>query len=43
MMFYHYKNYVWVIPCVKEKECIFLKTMYPSRKYTRMYKKGELT
>jgi hypothetical protein len=37
-----YKNYVWVIPCVVEKEYIFLKTVFQSRKYTKLYKKGEL-
>ena len=38
-----YKNYVWARPCVLEKkEYIFLKTLFQSRKYTKLYKKGEL-
>jgi hypothetical protein len=37
MLFYH-KRYVWVVPFVETEEEIFLKTLYPSRKYTRIYK-----
>ena len=37
-----YKNYVWLVPFVIEKEYYFLKTLYPSRKLTKIYKKGEL-
>ncbi len=39
--FYH-KSYVWAVPCIEEEGYIFLKTLYPSRKYTRMYERGEL-
>jgi len=37
------KNYVYVVPYVinYEKEEIFLKTIYPSSKYTNLYKKGD--
>lgn len=42
IMYFNYKGYIWMVPCVKEEGCIFLKTLYPSRKYTRMYKRGEL-
>ena len=35
---YEYKKYVWVVPCVVEGKYIFLKTMFPSRKYTKMFK-----
>jgi uncharacterized DUF497 family protein len=30
-------DYVYVVPCVINKDSIFLKTIYPSRKYTKLY------
>jgi hypothetical protein len=44
VLLYEYKKYVWVVPCVVEDKYFFLKTMLPSRKYTKMLKskKGEL-
>jgi uncharacterized DUF497 family protein len=43
VLLYEYKKYVWVVPCVVGDKYIFLKTMFPSRKYTKMFKskKGE--
>lgn len=41
MLFLH-KNYIWVVPYIEEETGFFLKTLFPSRKYTKMYKKGEL-
>ncbi|MBI2059498.1 MAG: toxin [Nitrospirae bacterium] len=35
-------GYIWVVPYVARGETVFLKTLFPSRKYTRMWKKGEL-
>jgi uncharacterized DUF497 family protein len=32
-------NYVFVVPYVEDDEKIFLKTIYPSRKFTRKYLK----
>jgi len=32
-----YNNYVWAVPFVKNGDEIFLKTLYPSRKYTKIY------
>ena len=43
LLLYEYKNYVWVVPCIIRKDNIFLKTLYPSRKFTRKHKKGELS
>ena len=40
IMLFEYKEYVWVTPYVVEKDYIFLKTLFPSRKYTKEYKKG---
>lgn len=36
-----YKRYVWVVPFVFEEKGIFLKTIYPSRKYKKLYEKGK--
>lgn len=33
------KEYVYLIPFVEDEEKIFLKTIYPSRKYTKKYLK----
>ena len=43
IMLFRYRGYIWVTPYVEEKDYIFLKTLYPSRKYTKMHRKGELT
>jgi hypothetical protein len=36
-------DYVYIIPYIinLEKKDLFLKTAYPSRKYTKLYKEGE--
>ena len=36
-------RYVYVVPCVLENDVCFLKTIFPSRKYTAKYlgSKGE--
>jgi len=33
------KNYIYLVPHIIEKEYIFLKTIIPSRKATKMYQK----
>ena len=38
---FEYKKYIWIIPCVVEGKYIFLKTMFPSRKYTKLFKEEE--
>ena len=40
IMLFEYKRYIWIVPCVVEKDFIFLKTLFPSRKYTKEYRKG---
>lgn len=35
-------GYVWAVPCVNRGEELFLKTAFRSRKYTRLWKSGEL-
>lgn len=42
IMLFEIKKYIWAVPCILRENEIFLKTLYPSRKYTRMYKRGEL-
>ena len=42
IMLFKHKRYIWVVPYVEDKENIFLKTLYPSRKYTKLYKEGKL-
>lgn len=39
IMLFDYKNYIWVVPFVETDEQIFLKTLYPSRKYTKIFKR----
>lgn len=36
------RGYAYGIPCVEDEEKVFLKTIFPSRKYTKRYiEKGE--
>ena len=43
LMLFEYKRYIWVVPYViDENGGIFLKTLFRSRKYTRMYKEDKL-
>ena len=39
IMLFECKGYIWVVPFVKNKDELFLKTLYPSRKYTKIYRK----
>ena len=39
IMLFEYRSYIWVVPFVEADDHIFLKTMYPSRKFTKIYKK----
>jgi len=36
-----FHGYAYVIPCIEDEQKIFLKTIYPSRKYTKIYIKEE--
>ena len=42
IMLFEYKRYIWVVPYIEEKDHIFLKTLYPSRKYTKAHRRGGL-
>ena len=41
ILLFEYKKYVWLVPCIVEKNYIFLKTAFPSRRYTKKYKRGD--
>ena len=41
MLFLH-KNYIWIVPFVEDDKEIFLKTLFPSRQYTKFYKEGKI-
>jgi len=40
VLIYRHKSYTWVVPFVFDGKGIFLKTIYPSRKYKKLYEKG---
>ena len=42
LMYYWYKNYIWTVPFVIKQDKVFLKTLYPNRKFTQKYLRGEL-
>jgi hypothetical protein len=42
LLLYELGGYLWVIPCVENDQERFFKTLYPSRKYTRLYREGGL-
>ncbi len=42
IMLFELGGYVWIVPYVARGEEIFLKTLFPSRKYTRKWRRGEL-
>lgn len=34
-----YKGYIWLVHFIESSNEIFLKTLYPSRKYTKIYRR----
>ena len=42
LLLFEHRGYIWVVPYVISGDEAFLKTLYPSRKYTKLYKRGEL-
>ena len=42
LMLFDYKGYIWVVPFVEDARGLFLKTLFPSRQYTRLYRGGEV-
>lgn len=43
LLLFDFRDYVWVVPCVIRGDEVFLKTAYPSRKYTKRWRAGRLT
>ncbi len=41
VLLFEHKDYIWIVPSVVEEKYIFLKTLFPSRKYTQKYRKGD--
>ncbi len=42
ILLFYYKRYIWIVPYIEDRDSIFLKTLYPSRKFTKLYKEGKL-
>ncbi len=42
ILLFEHRGDIWVVPYVEQGEELFLKTLYPSRKFTTLYRKGEL-
>ena len=42
IMLFELRGYVWAVPFVRSAGTFFLKTLYRSRKYTKMLERGEL-
>jgi len=40
LMLFERSGYIWVAPCIISEDDVFLKTLYPSRKYTKIWKRG---
>jgi len=38
MFIFEHKGHVWAVPFVVEGEVLFLKTLYPSRKFKKVYR-----
>lgn len=41
VLVYEWRGYFWAVPYVEEGDIVFLKTIYPSRKLMKIYKKGK--
>jgi hypothetical protein len=42
ILLFLYAGYIGAVPFVEEGENMFLKTLYPSRKYNKLFQRGEL-
>lgn len=42
ILLFEFKDYIWVVPYVTRQDKIFLKTLFPSRKYTKIWQGGKL-
>ncbi len=42
LLLFEHRGYIWVVPYVERSDEMFLKTLFPSRKYTKIWKRGKL-
>ena len=42
VMLFEYLGRVWAVPFIRDDRGCFLKTLYPSRKYTKLQRRGKL-
>lgn len=42
-MLFERKGYIWVVPFVVDEKGFFLKTLFPHRGFTKLYRRGELS
>ena len=42
LLLIEFRKYIWVVPFVESEGEIFLKTLFPSRKYTQLYRAGRV-
>lgn len=42
LLLFEVEGYVWAAPCVIRGDELFLKTAFPSRKYTKLWRLGDL-
>jgi uncharacterized DUF497 family protein len=42
VLLFEYHHYIWLVPFVENGDEYFLKTLFPSRKYTRLWMEGKL-
>ena len=42
IMLFEYQDWIWAVPFVMDHKERFLKTLYRSRKYTKLHRRGEL-
>ena len=43
VMLFLFRDYLWAVPFVEDQGSVFLKTLYPSRKYTKWFKEGRFS
>jgi len=42
ILLFNVGDYIWAVPCVEREGEIFLKTLFPNRKHTKLWRAGEL-
>ena len=40
ILLFEHRGYIWLVPYVSDRRGKFLKTLYPSRKYTKLHRRG---